>query len=552
MPSQGERRRRRSCARRRSTRSAARRTGAKPRVALAIRARSHRPAAGLPCRARAARGRRPPAAARRAGCRGSCTERRPLRPRAAPSARASCAVPAPELRPEVLHGVGAVGPPALGEPLGGRRPAVAGRAARARGARRGRSAGRRRGRAARAWRRTPPSTGRCPGSASSRRARLVAIGAGVEHELAARRARRPGRAARGCARAGIGQRRRGRPRRARSAVGEQVRDRRRAAARAARRARRRAGRRASPRRRARPAGRAPRARPARAPSTWPGDAPARAPPRTSGAEQRRRRRAPRRPRAGRSRGRAAPAALDGGGEVAQVVEPEARRGRGRRRAAARRCRRRAAGAGCAGRRRRRPPRRRARRARAEERDQPVARRAAPGTGSRSATAPLSSARAAPAARARAARAARSGEDLAHRGVELAHAAKAGGERHLGDRQRRGLEQDPRGLGALRTRERQRPGADDRRPAGGARGARCSPRRAASPRDALAVDDAVGDQAHRAARRGRRAGPTPASPAWRRGGSACTRESPQPGPPPRWRRSARSRASGVRAGQLGRQ
>jgi hypothetical protein len=88
------------------------------------------------------------------------------------------------------------------------------------------------------------------------------------------------------------------------------------------------------------------------------------------------------------------------------------------------------------------------------------------------------------------------EDLADRGVELAHALKARGERDLDDRDAGCLEQDPRGLRALRTGERERPGTDDGDEL--AVDVTLAVAEAAGETDhALAVDDAVGDQPHRA-------------------------------------------------------
>ena len=103
-------------------------------------------------------------------------------------------------------------------------------------------------------------------------------------------------------------------------------------------------------------------------------------------------------------------------------------------------------------------------------------------------------RAAVAARARAQLARRRGEHLPDRRVELAHALKARREGHLDDRDTRRLEQDPRRLSALRTREREWPGADDGNELA-VDMALAVAEAASEPADAIAVDDAVGNQAH---------------------------------------------------------
>ncbi len=89
------------------------------------------------------------------------------------------------------------------------------------------------------------------------------------------------------------------------------------------------------------------------------------------------------------------------------------------------------------------------------------------------------------------------EHLADRVVELAHAREAGGEGDIGDRQGGGLEQYARGLGAAGARQLERPGAEvvHEPPVQVALGVAEPPR---EPGHALAVDDAIGDQAHRAA------------------------------------------------------
>jgi hypothetical protein len=74
--------------------------------------------------------------------------------------------------------------------------------------------------------------------------------------------------------------------------------------------------------------------------------------------------------------------------------------------------------------------------------------------------------------------------------------KAGGERHVGDRQRGGLQQDASGLRALGAGERERTGAGDgdELAVHVALGVAEPASEAANP---LAIDQAVGDQAHRA-------------------------------------------------------
>ena len=88
------------------------------------------------------------------------------------------------------------------------------------------------------------------------------------------------------------------------------------------------------------------------------------------------------------------------------------------------------------------------------------------------------------------------EHLAHRVVELAHAREAGRERDLGEAELGRLDQRARRLRALRAGERERPGAELRgdEPVELAH-AVAEPR--GEPGDALAVDDAVADQPHRA-------------------------------------------------------
>jgi hypothetical protein len=88
-------------------------------------------------------------------------------------------------------------------------------------------------------------------------------------------------------------------------------------------------------------------------------------------------------------------------------------------------------------------------------------------------------------------------DPADRLVELADAREAGGEGHLGDRERGGLEQHPGGLRPARAGQlqRSRPQLLHQPPVQVALGVAEPPREAGH---ALAIDNAVGDQSHRAA------------------------------------------------------
>ena len=90
-----------------------------------------------------------------------------------------------------------------------------------------------------------------------------------------------------------------------------------------------------------------------------------------------------------------------------------------------------------------------------------------------------------------------GVDLADRVVELADAGEARRERDVGVGQVGRLDQHPCGLRPLRPGQRQRPGAElgGEQPGEVARGVADV---RGQPVDALAVDDAVGDQPHRAA------------------------------------------------------
>ena len=88
-----------------------------------------------------------------------------------------------------------------------------------------------------------------------------------------------------------------------------------------------------------------------------------------------------------------------------------------------------------------------------------------------------------------------GVDLAHGVVELPDAGEAGRERDVGVGQVRGLDQHPRGLRAPGPGQGERAGAELRgeEPGQVARGVADPPGQSL---DALAVDDAVGDQPHR--------------------------------------------------------
>ncbi len=86
--------------------------------------------------------------------------------------------------------------------------------------------------------------------------------------------------------------------------------------------------------------------------------------------------------------------------------------------------------------------------------------------------------------------------LAHGVVELAQAGEAGREGDVGERQVGGLDQQPRSLRALRARQRERPRAelDLEQAAQLTRTIRQALRQSV---DAVTVDDAVGDETHRA-------------------------------------------------------
>ncbi len=101
----------------------------------------------------------------------------------------------------------------------------------------------------------------------------------------------------------------------------------------------------------------------------------------------------------------------------------------------------------------------------------------------------------PCSRARAQSPGRHREHLSHGRVELAHALKARGERHACDLHRRRLEQDPRRLRALGARQLERP----RTHAGDELAmhmALAVAEPASQSAHTVAIDHAVGDQAHR--------------------------------------------------------
>ena len=89
------------------------------------------------------------------------------------------------------------------------------------------------------------------------------------------------------------------------------------------------------------------------------------------------------------------------------------------------------------------------------------------------------------------------EHLAHRVVELADAGEPGAERDLRERQVGGLDEHPGGLGPLGAGQGDRAGADlgDEL---AVQWRSLYPSRPGETADALAVDDAVGDEAHRPA------------------------------------------------------
>ena len=463
----------------------------------------------------------------------------------------------------MLDGVGAPRAPALG--AGGGRARVAGlrRGLAARGGRRGRSAGTRRGRRARASRRTRRSTGRCPGSASSRSRIASRSAPGSSTSVAVGASAAASAAQRAPARArGIGSASSGRPRRARRRWGSACGEAPSGLARSGSRERSGSGWRAS-----RPAS-------VRAPATetcWPStartasSAPSTVPgTRTAGRGGR---------RAARAAGRRASASstatgsasrsssrrqrCDRGGEVAQVGRARSvavdvvvgRRGRepGRPRAVRQAQH---APVGAVG--PRPTPPRPAPRAWPRKSSSAGARRAARGRRRRSGDRAAAGAAAAGDARAsRSSRRACVANTSRTVSLNWRMLGEAGRERDLGERQVGGLDQQPRGLGPLRPGERERAGAElgDELPVEVAL-AVAEPAREAG--DALAVDDAVARSAASPGRRGRRATFHSGEP-----GAASGRQRLQARKPARCAAAAVGRKRtfarfGVIAGQLGRQ
>ncbi len=187
-------------------------------------------------------------------------------------------------------------------------------------------------------------------------------------------------------------------------------------------------------------------------------------------------------------------ARDRGPEVPRVAERRAGTGRQCRRRPPRRSRARGAVEACVGTCRRRPPRHPGWRAdRGTRAGCEVERRATGQPNLHAVRHVVFAAAPAPFAEQRRARV----EDLADRGVELAQRGEPGRERDLRDRQVGRLEQQPGDVGTLRTGQRQRRRAEV--------GQQDPPELslpvaepARETRDALALDDAVGHQAHRPA------------------------------------------------------
>jgi hypothetical protein len=86
-------------------------------------------------------------------------------------------------------------------------------------------------------------------------------------------------------------------------------------------------------------------------------------------------------------------------------------------------------------------------------------------------------------------------DLAHGVVELAHAGEPGRERHVGHPERRRLDQQPRRVRPVRPGERQRPRPEFRGEHPVELALRIT-QSSGEPADAVALDDAVGDEPHR--------------------------------------------------------
>ena len=137
----------------------------------------------------------------------------------------------------------------------------------------------------------------------------------------------------------------------------------------------------------------------------------------------------------------------------------------------------------------------------------------------------------------------------HDVVELPDAREACGERDLGERQVGLLDEQSGGLRAPAHRELQRPGphlGDER----AVQVPLAHVQRPREPGDAALVDHPLGDEPQRARERGRRGGPSAASPAQSRVGSACTRGTRRSPPRRARRRSARSAASASARGTPG--
>ena len=120
---------------------------------------------------------------------------------------------------------------------------------------------------------------------------------------------------------------------------------------------------------------------------------------------------------------------------------------------------------------------------------------------------------------------RGGEHRLDGVVELPDAREPGGERDLRERQRRGLDQGPGGVGALRTGQRLRPGADlrDEQPV---QLPLAVAELAGQVGHAAAVDDTVADEPHRA---GHRVGALAPLGGARGGVRAAAAAGPEPGP-----------------------
>ena len=141
------------------------------------------------------------------------------------------------------------------------------------------------------------------------------------------------------------------------------------------------------------------------------------------------------------------------------------------------------------------------------------------------------------------------EDLAHGVVELPHAREAGRERDLGEAEIGRLDQRARRLRALRAGERERACAELRRDEA-VELAHAVAEARGEPGDALAIDDAVADQAHRARDDVGARVPLGRSGRGVRAGSACRPGSPRAAPRRSCGRSACWSASGRPPGSSG--